>query len=209
MSSLQRSIHVVDDDEAVRRSLAALLVSRGYGVQPHASGEAFLAAADLTRQGCVLLDLRMDGLSGLQVFEALRACGSPLRVLFLSGHGDIPSVRQALKDGAVDWLEKPCADDELIARIDDVLARATADAAAERERAAVLQRWRSLTERELEVALLVAQGLSNKKVARSLLPPCDVRTVETHRSRALAKCQVTNAVELANFVREHRLDLVQ
>ena len=87
-----RTIHVVDDDEAVRRSLAALLVSRGYGVMPFASGEQFLAEADLSRHGCVVLDLRMDGLSGLQVLQALRARGSPLGVLFLSGHGDLPSA---------------------------------------------------------------------------------------------------------------------
>lgn len=195
-----RTIHVVDDDEAVRRSLAALLASRGYGVMPFASGEQFLAEAELSRHGCVVLDLRMDGLSGLQVFEAMRARGSPMSVLFLSGHGDLPSAVQALRDGAHDWLQKPCADDELIGKIDAVLARATADAARANEREKKRRLWSTLTPRERDVAKLVAKGLANKVTAQRL--PIDVRTVETNRARVFDKLGVANAVELANFVRD-------
>jgi FixJ family two-component response regulator len=195
-----RTIHVVDDDEAVRRSLAALLASRGYGVMPFASGEQFLAEADLSRHGCVVLDLRMDGLSGLQVFEAMRARGSPMSVLFLSGHGDLPSAVQAMRDGAHDWLQKPCADDELIDKIEAVLARARADAARARERERKRGLWATLTPRERDVALLVAKGLANKVAAQQL--PIDVRTVETNRARVFDKLGVANAVELASFVRD-------
>jgi two-component system response regulator TtrR len=195
-----RTIHVVDDDEAVRRSLAALLASRGYGVMPFASGEQFLAEADLSLHGCVVLDLRMDGLSGLQVLQALRESGSPLAVLFLSGHGDLPSAVQAMRDGAHDWLQKPCADDELIDKIEVMLARARADAARASERDTKRGLWATLTPRERDVARLVAQGLANKVIAQQL--PIDVRTVETNRARAFDKLGVANAVELANFVRD-------
>jgi two-component system response regulator TtrR len=195
-----RTIHVVDDDEAVRRSLAALLASRGYGVMPFASGEQFLAEADLSRHGCVVLDLRMDGLSGLQVLQALRERGSPLAVLFLSGHGDLASAVQAMRDGAHDWLQKPCADDELIDKIESVLAKARTEAARARERERKRSLWATLTPRERDVALLVAKGLANKVAAQQL--PIDVRTVETNRARGFDKLGVANAVELANFVRD-------
>jgi two-component system response regulator TtrR len=195
-----RTIHVVDDDEAVRRSLAALLASRGYGVMPFASGEQFLAEADLSRHGCVVLDLRMDGISGLQVLQALRERGSPMSVLFLSGHGDLPSAVQAMRDGAHDWLQKPCADDELIDKIEAMLAGARADAARAGERDKKRSQWATLTPRERDVALLVAKGLANKVAAQQL--PIDVRTVETNRARVFDKLGVANAVELANFVRD-------
>ena len=199
-----RTVHVVDDDEAVRRSLAALLASRGYGVMPFASGEQFLAGAELSRHGCVVLDLRLSGMSGLEVFEAMRARGSPLSVLFLSGHGDLPSAVQAMRDGAHDWLQKPCADDELIERVERILARASAAADRLSRRDDALQLWGSLTPRERDVARLVARGLANKAVAQQL--PIYVRTVETNRARVFDKLGVGNAVELANFVREHGLD---
>jgi len=198
-----RTIYVVDDDEAVRRSLGALLVSRGYGVMPFASGEQFLAEADVMRHGGLILDLRMEGASGLQVFEALRMRGSPLRVLFLSGHGDIPSVVQAMHGGAHDWLQKPCADDELIARVEHMLAQAEQDASRARERNEARQRWSTLTPREREVALLVAQGLPNKGVARKLA--LNVRTVETNRLHVFEKLALSGAVELANFVHDQGL----
>ena len=199
-----RTIHVVDDDEAVRRSLAALLVSRGYGVMPFASGEQFLAEADLSRHGCVVLDLRMDGLSGLQVLQALRARASPLAVLFLSGHGDLPSAVQAMRDGAHDWLQKPCADDELIDKIESMLAKARAEAARARERERKRSLWATLTPRERDVALLVAKGLANKAAGQHL--HIDVRTIETNRARLFDKLGVANAVALANFVRDLGLD---
>jgi FixJ family two-component response regulator len=199
-----RTIHVVDDDEAVRRSLAALLASRGYGVMPFASGEQFLAEAELSRHGCVVLDLRMDGISGLQVLEAMRERGSPMAVLFLSGHGDLPSAVQAMRDGAHDWLQKPCADDVLIQKIEGILAKARSEAAKARERENKRSLWATLTRRECQVGRRVAMGLPNKEVARQL--DIDVRTVETMRARVFDKLGVANAVELANFMRDLDLD---
>ena len=199
-----RTVYIVDDDRAVRSSLGALLASRDYGWVPFASGEQFLAEADLTRHGCVVLDLRMEGMSGLQVFEALRARNSPLSVLFLSGHGDLPSAVQAMRDGAHDWLQKPCNEELLITRIERILAQATTAAARAGQRDEALARWALLTPRERDVALLVARGLANKAVAREL--PIDVRTVETHRARVFDKLGLANAVELASYVRELGLD---
>jgi two-component system response regulator TtrR len=206
MNASLRTLYVVDDDEAVRRSLGALLVSRGYGVQPFESGERFLVEADTARHGCVVLDLRMAGLSGLQVFDALRERGSPLVVLFLSGHGDIGSAVQAVQSGAAGWLEKPCADEAFLAKVEQAIARAAAADAADRDRRDAQARWLSLTPREREVATLVARGRSNKEVARLLDPPCGLRSVEAHRARAFEKLAVSNAAELANFARDHPID---
>lgn len=203
MNAALRTLYVVDDDDAVRRSLGALLVSRGYGVQPFESGERFLAEADTSRHGCVVLDLRMPGMSGLQVADELRARGSPLVVLFLSGHGDIATAVQAVQAGAAGWLEKPCADEPFLAQVEQALAQAAAAAAADRDREGARARWFSLTPREREVAALVASGRSNKEVARLLTPPCGLRSVEAHRARAFEKLGVANAAELANFAHAH------
>ena len=172
MTTRHLNIYVVDDDDAVRRSLGTLLVSRGHAVRTFASGEDFLASADLHRGGCVVMDLRMPGLSGLQVLDALHARHSWLAVVFLSGHGDIALATQALKQAAVDWLEKPCGEDTLLAAVDRALARAD-------EVAGFLSRWQRLTRREQQVACLMAQGLASKEIARALA--IEPRTVDTHR----------------------------
>ena len=111
------SIYIVDDDEGVRHSLAALLLARGHQAHTFSSGPDCLAQADLAQPGCVLLDLRMDGMSGLQVFEAMRQQGSVLKTVFLSAHGELAPAVAAVKQGAVDWLEKPCDDATLLAAV--------------------------------------------------------------------------------------------
>lgn len=197
-------LYVVDDDEDVRKSLLYLLGSRGHQVQVFASGEDFLARADLNRAGCAILDLRMEsatgsGLHGLEVFKALRERGSPLAVLFLSGHGSIAHAVEATRFGAVDWLEKPCADTQLLDKVQ--LALRTAQARAERLPVlrALEQRWDSLTAREKEVANILRQGSANKEIAREL--QCEVRTVESHRARIFDKMAVTNPTELDRSLR--------
>ena len=145
MNASANNLCVVDDDEAVRRSLGLLLLSRGYAVQTFASGEDFLAGADLQRAGCAILDLRMDGMSGLQVFDALRAQDSPLVVLFLSGHGDIPMAVEAVQNGAFGWLEKPCNDEQLLDSIARALQRAGEIAAKRQARQAAQALWDKLT----------------------------------------------------------------
>lgn len=205
MSARPLALYVVDDDEAVRRSLSVLLVSRGYGVQPFGSGEGFLAGADLDRPGCVVLDLRMPGLSGLQVQDELIRRGSPLSVIFLSGHGDIPTAVQAVRQGAIDWLEKPCDNELLLDKVAAALAHALSRAQADAGHDEGAALWQRLTPREREVAALVARGHASKVVARLLVPACGPRVVETHRGRVFAKLEVANATELAHFMLRHAM----
>ncbi|MDQ0012559.1 FixJ family two-component response regulator [Variovorax boronicumulans] len=203
-ATLANNLCVVDDDEAVRRSLGLLLLSRGYAVQTFASGEAFLASADTQRAGCVVLDLRMEGMSGLQVFDALRAQDSPLVVLFLSGHGDIPMAVEAVQNGAFGWLEKPCNDERLLESIAKALGQAQDIAVRRQARQAAQLLWAKLTPREMQVARLVAEGKPNKKIALELAP-LELRTVETHRAHVFAKLGLSNSHELDRFLREHAL----
>lgn len=188
----QPPVYVVDDDEAMRRSLAMLLFSQGLAVQGFESGEDFLAAVEPQQTGCVILDLRLGGMSGLQVFEALCAARSPLVVLFLSGHGDIPTALAAVKRGAFDWVVKPDAQ-ELLAKLPLALAEAV-------ERAQARTLWAGLTPREREVARWVALGWSNKAIARAVVPECSPRSVETHRANLFAKLGAANDNELGRWL---------
>lgn len=189
---VQLPVYVVDDDEAVRRSLVMLLFPQGLAVQGFESGEDFLAAVDPQQPGCVILDLRLGGLSGLQVFEALRAAHSPQVVLFLSGHGDIPTALAAVKQGAFDWVVKPDTG-ALLAKLPPALAEAA-------ERAQARSRWAGLTPREREVARWVALGWSNKAIARALVPECSPRSVETHRANLFAKLGIGNDNALGRWI---------
>lgn len=204
MNATVNHLCIVDDDESVRTSLGLLLLSRGYAVQAFASGEDFLAQADLQRAGCVVLDLRMTGMSGLEVFHALRAQDSPLVAIFLSGHGDIPAAVEAVQKGAVGWLEKPCNNERLLDTIAAALAHAGELAARSQARRAAQALWDRLTPREKQVALLAAEGKPNKQIARELAP-MEQRTVETHRAHAFAKLGVANSHQLDRFLREHGL----
>ena len=209
------NIYVVDDDKAVRRSIGNLLLSRHYAVQTYASGEEFLAQVPLDQGGVVVLDLRLEdasgqGLSGLEVFESLRQRNSPLVVLFLSGHGDIPTAVQAVQNGAFAWLEKPCVDDALISHIDQASIRAREAWDRHRARQSAIAQWDRLTERECEVAVLYAQGHAAKEIARTLTArkpesPIDHRTVENHLARCRAKLEISNSNELQKFLMENHL----
>ena len=201
---LPLNLYVVDDDEAVRRSLGLLLLSRGHAVQAFASGEAFLAGVDSQRPGCAILDLRLGGISGLQVFETLRAQQSPLVVVFLSGHGDIAMAVEAVQQGAFGWLEKPCNDERLLASVAQALQKASNIAAEQQARQAAQALWTKLTPREMQVARLVAEGKPNKRIALDLAP-LELRTVETHRAHVFAKLGLSNSHELERFLREHAL----
>ena len=195
MTDTALTLYVVDDDEALRRSLLLLLFSQGLAVQGFDSGEAFLSNAIVQRPGCVILDLRMNGMSGLAVLEELRQQHSPLVVLFLSGHGDIPTALEAVRLGAFDWVVKPNTQQLL-----DKLPAAIAEA---RERATAQQLWRELTPREREVARQVALGQSNKEIAQQLNPPCSARSVETHRAHLFVKLGVPNDNELGRWLSRH------
>jgi len=195
MTETALTLYVVDDDEALRRSLLLLLFSQGLAVHGFDSGEAFLKNVNPRRPGCAILDLRMNGMSGLAVLEELRQQHSPLVVLFLSGHGDIPTALEAVRLGAFDWVVKPNTRQLL-----DKLPAAIAEA---KERAGALQLWMELTPREREVARQVAKGQSNREIAQQLNPPCSPRSVESHRARLFDKLDLPNDNELSRWLSRH------
>ena len=198
-------VYIVDDDASVRDALAWLLRSRRLLSESFASAEAFNAEIaqrpDLKVPSCVLLVVRMAGLSGLAMFEKLITYGllPTLPVIFLTGHADVPTAVDAVKRGAFDFCEKPFSDNALVDRIEQAL-RASSTALAQRLQATLLQALlEGLTDRERNVMRLVVSGLPNKLVADQL--DISVRTVEVHRARVFDKMGVKSAVDLANLLR--------
>ncbi|MCL4758766.1 MAG: response regulator [Rhodocyclaceae bacterium] len=193
--------HVIDDDEAIRDALHWLLKTRKVPCTTWASGEAFLEALQPDWSGCAVLDIRMDGMSGLECFDALRARGNTLPVVFITGHGDVPMAVSALKKGAFDFIEKPFNDSDLVT----VVQRAMESDAARRSAATLRQeigaRLALLTAREREVMDLILEGKYNKVIADQL--DISMRTVEAHRSKVFEKMEVRSAVELAQLLKLH------
>lgn len=198
----QAFAHIVDDDEAIRDALTWLFRTRQVASQPWESAEAFLAAWQPDWRGCIVLDIRMREMSGLECFEALREQGNSLPVIFLTGHGDVPMAVGALKKGAFDFLEKPVDDNALVDRVIRALAADARRQASEASQATVATRIAQLTPRELEVMRLVLAGKFNKVIADEL--NISMRTVEVHRSRVFEKMGVRSAVELAQLLAHPR-----
>ncbi len=193
---MNAAIHIVDDEAAVREALIFLFDAHGLEAHGYASGVDFLAA--LTAEplrGCVLLDVRMEPMSGLQVHDELVRRGVQLPVLFLSGHGDIAMAVDALRKGAYDFIEKPFLDDSLMERVHHALAIDAARSQDDAKAAERQARLESLSEREREVLRRVVGGKLNKQIADELC--IAVRTVEVHRARGLAKLGVRSAAEAA------------
>lgn len=201
--SLQPLVHIIDDDQAIRDSLAWLFKTRNVRAVLWESGEAFLQSWTPELEGCLLLDVRMHGLSGLEVFDLLRKKGSTQPVIFLSGHGDLPMAVASLKQGAADFIEKPFNDNDLVDRVLEVLHQ-YAHLQEERERHL---KWAdkisSLSNREKQVLELALKGKLNKQIANDL--DITMRTVEVHRARALEKTGARNLVELARLFRDDHL----
>jgi two-component system response regulator DctR len=202
-------IYLVDDEDVVREALAWLLRSRRLLSESFASAEGFLELLDSRHTpwprdpSCLLLDVRMPGMNGLALFERLieRKLTEVLPVIFLTGHGDVPTAVAAVKRGAFDFVEKPFSDNALVDRALQALEASKAAIQRRDQRALVAQRLAELTEREREVMRLVIQGAPNKIMADQL--DISVRTIEVHRARVFDKMQVKSAVELANLLREH------
>jgi len=190
--------HIVDDDPAVRDALQWLLRSRGVASQTWVSASEFLsfAAGDLC--GCVLLDVRMPGMSGIELFDRLRSLHCRLPVIFLTGHGDVPMAVQALKDGAFDFIEKPYDDNALVDKVLAAIAHDLKRSARDDSILSVRQKLEQLTQREQEIMQLILAGKLNKVIADEL--GIAMRTVEVHRSRIFEKMQVRSAVELSQVL---------
>ena len=190
-------VFLVDDDPSVRRALARLIKSAGHQVQTFASAREFLATrADGQEAACLVLDVRMPGLSGTDLQRELQILNRSVPIVFITGHGNIPMSVQAMKAGAVDFLPKPVKDTDLLRAIEQALARAVRDRAERNELEDVLERVEKLTPREREVMVLVVRGLLNKQIAFEL--GTVEKTIKVHRARVMEKMQVDS---LANLVR--------
>lgn len=187
--------YLVDDDAAIRDALAWLLRSRGVQSRAWPSAEAFLADYRDDMSGCLLLDIRMVGMTGTELFDHLLERGCTMPVIFLTGHGDVPLAVKALKRGAFDFIEKPCNDNELADRVIEALRHEESRRWQDGMRAEVGERLASLTEREREVMASILAGKLNKVIADEL--QIAMRTVEVHRARIFDKMGVRSAVELA------------
>ena len=191
-------VFIVDDDEAMRDSLAWLLESNGLRVRSFESGEAFLDAWRADMAGCLVLDVRMPGISGLELHERLQALNSPLPIIFVTGHGDVPMAVSALKKGAADFIEKPFNDKEILRLIEQCLATDREQQSRRRRYAEISGRLAALTPREREVMDLMAAGRLNKQIADDL--GISIKTVEVHRSRVMDKMEVRSVAELVQLV---------
>ncbi len=190
------TIYIVDDDEGVRNSLRFLLKSVGHVCQTLASATEFLETYQPKQPGCLLLDVRMPGMSGLELQQQLNLRGAIIPVIFITGHGDVPMAVEAMQHGASDFLQKPFRDQDLLDRIQRALERDARNRAALTEHERIRASFDSLTPREREVLALMTRGKSNKVMAAEL--GVSQRTVEIHRARVMDK---TGASSLAQLVR--------
>ena len=196
MNPKPASVFVVDDDDAVRNSLRLLLKSVGLPTVAFASAREYLDSWHPAQPGCLVLDVRMPGMSGLELQEELNRRGAIIPVIFISGHGDIPMAVEAIQHGAFDFLQKPFRDQHLIDRVQRALAADHANRQSLAQRDVLRQRYGSLTPREQEVLILVTKGKANKVMAGDL--DISQRTVEIHRARVMEKM---GAQSLAQLVR--------
>lgn len=190
--------HIIDDDEAIRDALQWQFRTRGVACRMWSGAEAFLEAWRSDWRGCIVLDIRMDGMSGLECFDELLDRNCTLPVIFITGHGDVPMAVGALKKGAFDFIEKPFNDNDLIEHVQRAMAQDEASQRAAADRDTVEARLATLTAREREVMELILEGKFNKVIADEL--SISMRTVEAHRSRIFDKMMVRSAVELAQML---------
>ena len=191
------SIYVVDDDDSMRQAVALLLRTVGYNPVVFARPSDFLAKFDANLHGCLVLDIRMPEMSGLEVQQQLNRSGSMLPVILITGHGDIPMAVQAMKDGAFDFLQKPFRDQDLLDRINGALKQDAENRETVERHADLKRRRESLTPREREVMGLVVDGRANKVIAIDL--GLSERTVEIHRANVMEKMQARSVAHLVKM----------
>jgi len=192
------SVWLVDDDRGVLHAVTRFFRAAGYGVRTFASGELVLAELDHAAADCIVLDLRMPGMTGLEVQQALVRAGNRAPVIFMSAHADVASSVQAMKAGAVDFLTKPLDPSELLTAVQAALARSRLSSAAEAECAGVAQLFSHLTPREREVLEQLLRGKRNKEIARDL--GASEKTIKVHRSRLQQKMGVRSLAELVSCI---------
>ncbi len=191
-------IHVVDDDEALRDSMTWMLEGNDYKVVTYESAEAFLRVIHPDMAGCVVLDVRMPGMNGLELFEELGRRRCTLPVVFITGHGDVPMAVSALKKGAVDFIEKPFSEADMLRLIEQCLTLERDNRGKRLQEADTGRRLEHLTQREREVLGLIIVGKLNKQIADVL--GISIKTVEVHRARVMEKMGVNSLAELVQHV---------
>jgi two-component system response regulator FixJ len=197
MQSDEATVHVIDDDEAMRDSLAFLLGSAGIEVQTHASANIFLENLSNLNPGCIITDVRMPGLSGIDLLRRLRELKIDVPVVVITGHGDVPLAVEAMKIGALDFLEKPFDDEVLLASVRSALNRLGLDHKRQAERREVEGRLATLSKRERDVLQGLVVGKANKQIAYDLgISP---RTIEVYRANLMAKMHATSLSDLVRM----------
>jgi FixJ family two-component response regulator len=197
VSAAQELVCVVDDDQSVRRGLRRLFKSAGYVAEMFASAEDYLACAPFEGPICLVLDVRMPGLNGLDLQQAVESRGACEQIVFITGHSDVPTCTEAMKKGAVDFLMKPFDDTELIEAVKRGLSRAKESLQRRAERRAARNRIDKLTPREFEVLRFVIIGLLNKQIAAELKTA--EKTIKVHRGRVMQKLGLTSVPDLVRF----------
>lgn len=194
MNDSQGTVSVVDDDPGLRKAVARLCRSAGFQVKAYANAREFLEAGAPASPACVVLDVRMPGLSGLDLQAEMACRNIPTPIVFITGHGDIPMSVRAMKAGAVDFLTKPFQHKDLLEVIRNALKKDVRLTSVHHEREAIERRLESLTARERQVFELVVQGLLNKQIAGEL--GASEQTIKVHRARVMEKMQVRSVAEL-------------
>ena len=200
MMAISPLVSVVDDDPSVRRSVTRLLESSGYAVEAFTSAREFLAREPHPGPCCLVLDVRMPGLTGLELQETLTAGGRRMPIIFVTGHIDVPKSIRAMKAGAADLLTKPVDPKELLAAVQRCVTKSTQDLSAEARNTEVRQRVKALTAREMEVFALVVTGMLNKQIAAAL--GIGEKTVKVHRARVMDKMRAGSLAELVRLADE-------
>ncbi len=195
--STQGTIFVVDDEPAVRDSLQVLLGTYGFAVETYATAASFLDRADPQRPGCLVADVRMPGMTGIELQRELTRQGNPMPVIVITGHGDVPMAVDALKAGAMDFLEKPLNDEVLVRSIRAAMERDERSRAEGQELSRLSERLGRLTGREREVMMLIVDGLANNAVAEKL--GISARTVEHYRANIMQKMEASSFAELVRI----------
>ncbi|MGR6500770.1 response regulator transcription factor [Shewanella sp. Koi 1] len=192
--STKLPLYLVDDDEAILDSLGFMLRQFGYQVQTFSRGRDFLAQCPLTQAGCVILDSRMPEITGQEVQQKLLETQSPLGVIFLTGHGDLPMALSAFRKGACDFFQKPVSGKALVQAIE----KAHKESQASFEQLYLQQKFAQLTEREQQVLAHVVQGMTNKQISEAMY--LSLRTIEVHRAKIMKKLEVSNMAELVQHL---------